>query len=291
MLQDSLVNKFMDMSNTESMWTIVNQTKEGDYQLQIHRHFQNEFCFRLICDFETTPEEAFDLMGDISLRPNWDSMCQEAGVLQQIDSNTRVQYFRTRGLWPTAPRIALVVCFTLKLPTGYLNITQSIDDHPNFVEPDGDVRMVATLAGLLVTPHPSGDKNRCRMIQIMDGDLGGWLPKSVVAMLTTQAFPVSMKQVNSLLKAIPNPKTVSSLIQADSTTQNNVGGTVAMEPIQNVSMEPIQIANSTPSAKAKPVSRFTILSIIGFLYKILKKSQPLLIFALVFSHFYQKYQK
>lgn len=60
------------------------------------------------------------------------------------------------------------------------------DDHPDFIMPNGDVRMIANIAGLVVGPHPSGDPKLSRCIQIVDGDLGGWLPASVVSMVTTQ---------------------------------------------------------------------------------------------------------
>lgn len=43
--------------------------------------------------------------------------------------------------------------------------------------------------------------------------MGGWLPASVVSLVTTQAFPISMRRANSQLKKIQNHKTVSDLIE------------------------------------------------------------------------------
>ena len=121
---------------------------------------------------------------------------------------------RTKGIWPTAPRIALVMSFTTQLEDGrYMNVTKSVDSHPDFEPVKGDVRMIAKIAGLVCGKHPTNPKlTRC--IQIVDGDLGGWLPASVVSMVTTQAFPVSMRRVNSQLKKIVGHRTVSNLIEA-----------------------------------------------------------------------------
>lgn len=91
-------------------------------------------------------------MADISSRPTWDEICSDAGVIERISPTTSIQYMRTKGIWPTAPRIALVLAFVVKLEDGrYLNITKSVDSHPgeqtaevliflDFTPPEGDVR-------------------------------------------------------------------------------------------------------------------------------------------------------
>jgi hypothetical protein len=102
---------------------------------------------------------------------------------------------KTKGFWPTAPRDALVIsyCIPLGKSRTYLNVTTSVPDHPLYQSRSGDVRMLAKIAGTLVEPHPIREKG-CLVTQVVDGDLMGWLPKSVVGMVTTQAFPVSMKR-------------------------------------------------------------------------------------------------
>lgn len=102
---------------------------------------------------------------------------------------------KTRGFWPTAPRDAIVIsyAFPLDKPRSFLNVTTSVPSHPLYVARSGDVRMLAHLAGAMVEPHPQ-DEGCSLVTQIVDGDLMGWLPKSVVAMISTQAFPVSMKK-------------------------------------------------------------------------------------------------
>lgn len=121
---------------------------------------------------------------------------------------------RTKGIWPTASRDALIMSFTDALPDGRLiNVTTSIPAHPLYTPRPSDVRMLAKIAGLVIGPHPSGDPRRCRCVQIVDGDLGGWLPASVVSMVTTQAFPISMRRANAALAKVVVHRTTSQLIE------------------------------------------------------------------------------
>ncbi len=112
-----------------------------------------------------------------------------------------------------ASRDALVKFFVHLLPDGrYVNVATSLPDHPAYHSRSGDVRMLARLAGQLVERDPLGRPNACRVIQVMDGDLCGWIPQAVVSMITTQAFPVAMRKVNKLLRAVSAPRTESRLI-------------------------------------------------------------------------------
>ncbi len=116
-----------------------------------------DFFFRIVVDFESTPAECFDLMADIAIRPEWDEITQSSGIIDRVSPATAVQFMRTKAMWPTAARSALVLGHICRLPDGrLLNVTKSIDAHAGFVQPDGDVRMLANVAGLVIGPHPSG---------------------------------------------------------------------------------------------------------------------------------------
>jgi sulfur carrier protein ThiS len=122
--------------------------------------------------------------------------------------------------------------FITRLEDGrYMNVTKSISDHPDFRPTKGDVRMTANIAGLIIGPHPTNNK-MCRCIQIVDGDLGGWLPASVVSMVTTQAFPISMRRANSKMKKVQNHKTVSELIEQSEGRGSGVVAKVGQKPVQ-----------------------------------------------------------
>ncbi|KAJ3020420.1 hypothetical protein HKX48_000828 [Thoreauomyces humboldtii] len=198
-----------------AVWATVLKQSWGNFSICIDSMVGKEFFFRYSMAMEGTPEEVFDLLGDITRRTNWDELCQEAGVIEQVSNRTTVQYFRTKGVWPTKSRAALVVAFTKRLGEGhYLNVTQSIDDHPQFNAKSSDVRMLARIAGQVIQPDPEGRPRMCRVVQVVDGDLGGWLPKGVVGMVTTQAIPVGMRKANKMLRKIQTQRTASVLIAA-----------------------------------------------------------------------------
>ncbi len=74
------------------------------------------------------------------------------------------------------------------------------------------VRMDAKIAGQIVGPHPSKNPNLCRVIQLIDGDLKGWIPKALVALVTTKAMPFSLRRVNKMMRDMPK-KQKSDLIE------------------------------------------------------------------------------
>ncbi|KAJ3082491.1 hypothetical protein HK102_001648 [Quaeritorhiza haematococci] len=181
--------------------TVLTQT-HGNFSLQVQKRAHTDFCFRLVSTLETTPEACFDLLSDVTRRVEWDELCEGGGVVEDLGAGMRVQFMRTKGLWPTAPRDALVVALSKRLPEGkgYLNVTRSIESHPGYSSRAGDVRMEAKLAGQLVMPDPEGREHVCKVVQVVDGDLKGWIPKSVLSMVSQHAFPASFKKVNKMLK-------------------------------------------------------------------------------------------
>ena len=99
-------------------------------------------------------------------------MTESSGFVEQISSEFAVLYSQSKGVWPTAPRDCLVVSFKSILEDGrYCNVTQSIDEHPNYQQRSGSERMIAHLAGLIVGPHSSKNPNLCHCVQIIDGTL------------------------------------------------------------------------------------------------------------------------
>jgi hypothetical protein len=73
------------------------------------------------------------------------------------------------------------------LPNGdYLNVTRSIS-HPAHPENTGIVRMHCIIGGQVVSRI---DDKRCRIVQIVDGDLKGWIPGSVLSYIATKAIPM-----------------------------------------------------------------------------------------------------
>ncbi|KAJ3114729.1 hypothetical protein HDU96_001728 [Phlyctochytrium bullatum] len=222
--KESLVKSMVEAADMDAqpadgtVWTSVlsqGSNKPGsDFKIEVHRKNNTDFCFRVVADMEGTPEEVFDMLSDITTRQSWDEICEGGGIVQVLGPDSKVQFMHSKGFWPTAPRDALVVGFIQRLEDGrYLNVTRSVESAPGFTPRAGSVRMQASLAGQIVGKHPSGKERLCRVVQIMDGDLGGWLPKSLVAMITTQAMPLSLRRVNKMMREKKDHRTSSILIE------------------------------------------------------------------------------
>ena len=190
----------------------------------------------------------------------------------------------SRGLWPTAARDALVMSFISRGSDGsYTTITKSLESHPQYQDRQGSVRMLAKLAALKITKHKSGNPNLCHCVQIIDGifvlealdniiaDLGGWLPPSIVSLVSTQAFPLSMGRANSQMKEILNHRTISKLIeQSESTTAVVPATSVTANPATTERKE----ASSGTVGKKSSVLMTTL--------RLLEKSQPVLVLVILF---------
>lgn len=189
---------------------------------------------------------------------------------------------KTRGFWPTAPRDALVISFLDEVkPHCFLNVTSSIPSHPLYISDAGDVRMLAHIAGTLVEPHPTVD-GACIVTQIVDGDLQGWLPKSVVSLITTQAFPISLAKAHKWLKNNKRNESppVSRLIKAA------VGTPSGDQRLENIAeSQTVKASSSTTVPTPQVVGTQVGNSPLAMVLRILSKSQPFIIVALLFALF------
>jgi hypothetical protein len=79
----------------EAPWSIVvshTTSRPGSiFRLQIEQLKGHDFTFRIFVDVDGTPEEAFDLMSDITKRADWDELTEKAGAIEQWDSMSAVQ--------------------------------------------------------------------------------------------------------------------------------------------------------------------------------------------------------
>ena len=121
---------------------------------------------------------------------------------------------------------------------------------------------------------PSGNPRLCRCIQVVDGDLGGWLPKSIVSMITTQAFPISMRKANKLLLKIAEPRTISRLIAISE-------GSVTPETMETAVKRTALVVKSSENA-AVSVARTTKtrFSAMSTILKLVKDAEPWLVLIL-----------
>ena len=167
-------------------------------------------------------------------------------------------------------------------PHSFLNVTTSISSHPSYISDAGDVRMLANIAGILVEPHPSVE-GACFVTQVVDGDLQGWLPKSVVSLITTQAFPISLAKAHKWLKnnkrndSHPVSKLLTAVVGGKKEIVQKLEDTSALKALES---KPTPLASSNQS-----VGTHVGQSPLSMILRILSKSQPFIILALLFALF------
>lgn len=172
--------------------------------IAIHERVGKDMLFRVITQLEASSASVFDLFADIPKRPLWDQLCELGEVVSQIDHWTRVIYIRTKSIWPTSSRDLLIRCTIRNLGhERYLMVSKSVEHssrppHPNYV------RMNANCIGQLFLPIA---KNKCQIIQMSDTDLNGWIPKSVIAFISTKALPFAFEKIAHSLTTEPHKST------------------------------------------------------------------------------------
>jgi hypothetical protein len=156
-----MVDKFLVMTGmTDSIsptvdnysWTLVVDRKDPFFQVYKRDDALN--CYKVIATMDATPEVAFDIMADLSRRQDWDEMVVEAETVERLDGYTRIQYVRTKAIWPTASRDLVLRSYVAKVDNRertYVNVTKSVFDgrKPERTE-EGFIRMEAGIAGQIV---------------------------------------------------------------------------------------------------------------------------------------------
>ncbi|KAJ2335644.1 hypothetical protein GGI00_001253 [Coemansia sp. RSA 2681] len=214
-----------DDDDSSSPWTSL-VTIAKPYPITVQGHAERPFCFRVIFYAPASPATAFDLLANILRRTEWDELTDTTRVVQGLGKGDAIHYVKMKGIWPTAARDSVLISRITAIRTkgnggegeeedGFLNVSQSIEDSriPE-KQAEGIVRMEATLAGQLVTNVSRDDRARfglegenwCKVVQIADGDMKGWIPKSVIKFVATQALPRSLTKVCRLLAAIPSTR-------------------------------------------------------------------------------------
>ncbi|KAJ2748838.1 hypothetical protein H4S06_004821, partial [Coemansia sp. BCRC 34490] len=196
------------------------------YSITIQGHKTKPFCFRIVFYAPTTPITAFDLLADVLRRHEWDELIDSARLVEKLGHGDAIHYIKMKAIWPTAARDSVLLARITEVAIngtagggggrprgrGFLNVSQSIEDSriPENTAA-GLVRMEAGIAGQLVTEASREDRERlglvgdrwCRVVQIADGDLKGWIPTSVLKFVATQALPRSLNKVCAQLAAMP----------------------------------------------------------------------------------------
>ncbi|KAJ1839817.1 hypothetical protein LPJ73_006630, partial [Coemansia sp. RSA 2703] len=219
-----------ESKDANSPW-IPLTTLSKPYSITVQGHVSKPFCFRITFYAPTSPATAFDLLADVLRRPEWDELTEATEIIEKLGQGDAIHYVKAKAIWPTAARDSLLLSHITSVDIdgsaaddqtkrAYMNVSQSIvDDRVPERDAEGIVRMEAGLAGQLVTQATLEDKMRlglqgdqwCRVVQIADGDLKGWIPKSVIKFIATQALPRSLTKVCQQL-AVLSPSIESQLV-------------------------------------------------------------------------------
>ncbi|KAG0265618.1 hypothetical protein BG011_004409 [Mortierella polycephala] len=208
----AMEKRFVDYLENTEIWEKVFEETSPEL-IEVYQYKARPMCYKVIAVVNNTPEVAFDLLCDISKRLEWDPLCVEAKTLSNISPGVKLQYLRTKGVWPTASRDTLMLGTVKDLGEGrYCNFTTSVEHH---LMPERKsekfVRMETVVAGQVVGPEP-GHPNKCRVIQVLDTDLKGWIPDKLIQMVSTKAVPTGMRNVNVMLSSV-EPYQVSKAIE------------------------------------------------------------------------------
>jgi hypothetical protein len=152
------------------------------------------YCFRVEARLRGDAEAAFALLHNLQQRAEWDDMCDELEVIEQLDPFTFIYRIRLKARWPTSARDSCSLVGFRKLRDGrFLSVAQSIEDERSPVDPSGRVvRMQTRLAGNLLTPLSDG---LFHLTQVLDADPKGLIPSALVKSVSSKSIPLSMKRI------------------------------------------------------------------------------------------------
>lgn len=168
-------------------------SKPGEPWIEVFQYKARPMCYKIVARMNSSAAVTFDAMCDLDRRSDWDPMCVEARVLEDVKAlpGTTVQYVRTKAVWPTASRDTVVLGTIKELKNGQLFMVNASVEHPSMPErvKEKIVRMETAVAGHIITPEePINGTMSCRLVQVLDADLKGWIPDKVIQMGTRGSF-------------------------------------------------------------------------------------------------------
>ncbi|KAF9389973.1 START domain-containing protein 10 [Podila verticillata] len=231
---EAMEKKFFDYYNNTEIWEKAYEQTSPSL-IQVYQFKGRPMCYKIIAVMDNTAAVVFDTLCDLDARSSWDPMCVEARVVEKVSNppGTTVQYIRTKAVWPTASRDTVVLGTVRDLGDGRLFTVNSSIEHeatPERVK-EKIVRMETAVAGHIITSE-SDAPNKCRLVQILDADLKGWIPEKVIQMVSTKAVPDGMRNVNKLVPSI-SPYNESKVLAAVAAANRALAGIADPEQQNN----------------------------------------------------------
>ncbi|KAG0338503.1 Pleckstrin y domain-containing F member 1 [Podila horticola] len=250
---EAMEKKFFDYYNSTEIWEKAYEQTSPSL-IQVYQFKGRPMCYKTVAVMDNTAAVVFDTLCDLDARSSWDPMCVEARVVEQINNSpgTTVQYIRTKAVWPTASRDTVVLGTVRDLGDGRLFAVNSSFEHeatPERVK-EKIVRMETAVAGHIITSEP-GAPNKCRLVQILDADLKGWIPEKVIQMVSTKAVPDGIRNVNKSVPSI-RPYNESKILSAVAVANRALAG--IEDPAQQSNGE-IARSNKTPEIERNQIKQ------------------------------------
>ncbi|KNC99763.1 uncharacterized protein SPPG_05140 [Spizellomyces punctatus DAOM BR117] len=231
---EMMIKTTLHLVNDKVQW---NERREAGtstgYQLMQHKSIPEAWRFDV--EVKASLETAFQFLMDPASRQKWDDMTQKAQTLRIFTTThrevSRIQYYRTKGVFPAVPRDMVVLYHAQRLGDGRAVIVQrSVQWDWETIQADGvkgiisDVNICGTI---IESVGNSDDQPRCRLTHIHDVNYHVNLATSVSEFMTTMIAPRAVKRlVEELEKMEEQADDAVSVIESyqddeeESSTQN-----------------------------------------------------------------------
>lgn len=151
--------------------------------------------------------KVLEFFNDLRNREKWDTLCKERKALCQKGDGIVYYYYCTNPRFPASSRDTYLLenrfqdetCHTTYYP---------VVEIPNMPETSGIVRMKVFPGGVIISAIVDSEgkvvDEKCRIVEILDSDLCGYIPSFVVTKVITKDKPESMKKLIAAIKKFKN---------------------------------------------------------------------------------------
>ncbi|TPX65061.1 hypothetical protein SpCBS45565_g05429 [Spizellomyces sp. 'palustris'] len=198
---EMMIKTTLHLINDKVQW---NQNGEAGaltgYRLMQHKSIPEAWRFDV--EVNASLETAFQFLMDPASRQKWDDMTQKAQTLHTFTTThrevSRIQYYRTKGVFPAVPRDMVVLYHAQRLGSGRAVIVQrSVQWDSETIQADREKGIISdvNICGTIIeSVGNSDDQPRCRLTHIHDVNYHFNLATSVSEFMTTMIAPRAVKR-------------------------------------------------------------------------------------------------
>ena len=169
-----------DLLISENDWKEVKRNEFGDV-VMTRKNKRGKNIYKINAVVDIAPEKLIPALNDVGNSSKWNKTLKKVEIVSDISDDIKVTYqvtMEAAGLF-SARDFILVLKFGYK-NDAYLQAACSIE-YPGIEKDKKMVRAWNYPAGLLLKPI-TDEPNKCEILWILDCDLKGWLPASMVSM-------------------------------------------------------------------------------------------------------------